>query len=437
MSAVPPAGAGAPLPTPEEIENWPTSHLSDGAEAWRKAATESNAAFDQHRRNVAAPGGTDWDGTAKDTALDLVTADVRVAGYHGEELTKAATIAEDGITGITAAKREAVAALKAARDDGFTVGADLSVTDARRYDINTVLDRNRAATEHATDIRWYAERLLQADDFVGKQLVKQAAELQAIRFEGEGDGNGAHVQLVDRHFKLDPQDTTREPKRPHDTDPNRASDGTYGPNNQGDGKAAERAALDAREQETGIPIIRQQVRATHPDVVNPDTGKLQNRYYDGLQPTGNPDEYIGFEAKTNKESLDPKQKKFDAAVTPEKPARAMLNGREIKIVDSQVIYPPKGWVPPPVEMGPGAGASAGTVTAGPVPNPTVDWGGAEAEGTVSAGPATGSAPVTPSWGTHLTPQQMIDSDDPFLRVAGQEIRRRMAEQGIVDPSGIA
>jgi hypothetical protein len=32
---------------------------------------------------------------------------------------------------------------------------------------------------------------------------------------------------------------------------------------------------------------------------------------------------------------------------------------------------------------------------------------------------------------------MIDSDDPALRVAGQEIRRRMAEQGIVDPSGLA
>jgi hypothetical protein len=51
-----------------------------------------------------------------------------------------------------------------------------------------------------------------------------------------------------------------------DVSSNRSRDGTYGPGNSGDGKTAEKAALDARERETGIPLERTQVRATHPDV---------------------------------------------------------------------------------------------------------------------------------------------------------------------------
>lgn len=192
-----PAAAPAPLPTKSEIENWDTSYLDTAASSWRTAATASEDAFDQHRQNISAPGGTTWEGAAKDAALDRVTADVAVVGRQGGVLREAATLAENGAYDIKSAKDKAVEAITAAENDGFTVGEDLSVTDGRRYDITTIAERNRAAKEHAEDIRWAAEQLAQADKLVGDRLQAKAADLEGIRFDGEGDGRNGHVQLVD------------------------------------------------------------------------------------------------------------------------------------------------------------------------------------------------------------------------------------------------
>lgn len=233
------------------------------------------------------------------------------------------------------------------------------------------------------------------------------------------------------------------PKDPHPTDPNRSADGTYGPGNSGDGKAAEKAALDAREERTHIPLERTQVRATHPDVINPKTKKPQHRYYDALEPTGNPNEYVGIEAKTHEGAHRRDQERFDAAVSADRPATATLNGREITIVDTDIEYPPEGWVPPSAQDGgdtPASGDAAPPSPSSPPP-PALATTGMPPAGAAPATPApTEAAPETasfPEWGTQLTPQQMIDSGDPALRVIGQEIRRRMAEQGKIDPSGIA
>ncbi|OLP00994.1 hypothetical protein BVU76_17990 [Mycolicibacterium porcinum] len=201
-----PAAAPAPLPTKSEVENWDASYLDTAAASWRTAATASEGAFDQHRQNIDSPGGTTWEGKAKDAALDRVTADVAVVGQQGGVLREAATLAENGAHDIKAARDKAVEAITAAENDGFTVADDLSVTDGRRYDITTIVERNRAAAEHAEDIRWAVEQLTQADKLVGDRLQAKAADLEGIRFEGEGD-HGAEsndVQLVDHHFKLDP-----------------------------------------------------------------------------------------------------------------------------------------------------------------------------------------------------------------------------------------
>ncbi|WP_166906157.1 hypothetical protein [Mycobacterium sp. DL440] len=182
-----PAAASAPLLTRSDIEEWSTSHLSDAASSWRSAATASEDAFDQHRQNVSAPGGTTWEGAAKDAALDRVTADIAVVGRQGSVLREVAGLAENGGHDIAAAKGKALEAISAAENDGFSVGEDLSVTDARRYDITTIVARNKALKEHAEDIRWAAERLVQADKLVGDRLQAKATELDAIRFDGEGE----------------------------------------------------------------------------------------------------------------------------------------------------------------------------------------------------------------------------------------------------------
>lgn len=449
-----PAAAPAPLPTKSEIENWDTSYLDTAAANWRDAATASEGAFDQHRRNIDSPGGTTWEGNAKDAALARVTNDIGVVGRHGGVLREAATLAENGAYDIKAAKDKATEAITAAENDGFTVAEDLSVTDGRRYDITTIVERNRAAKEHAEDIRWAAEQLAAADKLVGDRLVSKAADLEGIRFDGEGEGRNGHVLLVDRHFKLNPEDGGEDPDnggyKPHEKYPDHKPNGEWGPKNSGlEGDAEAQKAFDKREQRTHIPIERQKIYVY---LVDPKTGNKLRREYDGLEPIpGQPGKYLGLEHKLGEKGRTDHQENFDGLVNSGTPATGTLNGQPIEVVKALELRTPRPNDGPP----PGAGASAGAVTAGPVPEPVLEggtggWGGVEAQGTVPvtgpAGPVPGSAPVTsgpgaapvtPSWGTHLTPQEMIDSDDPGLRVAGQEIRRRMDEQGIVDPSGLA
>ena len=453
------------LPSIEELEAWDTAYLSEAAARWRKAATESKGVFAEHRQNVAAPGGTTWEGDAKDSALDRVSADSAVVDRHGEVLEACAKIAEDGHADVQAAKRDLLEVVQATRDDGFTIASNRAVTDSRRYNIMTIQDRNRAAREHAEDIRWYAERLVQADALVGERLAKKATELDEIRFEGEGDGHGT-VQLVDNETKnpdaetdpadtddpdADPEtsdaDTTEDPKSQHRKYPNRNRDGTYRDENSADGKDGEKAALDRREEETGITLDRRQVRATHPDVKNPETKKPQHRYYDALEPTDNPDEYIGIEAKSH-EDVDrtPGQKRFDKAVTPERPATAVVDGREIRIVGTDLAHPPDGWNEAPTGSGestePSGAAStgAGADVSGPsLPPALTDAGAGRFAGVHADGSASADTPHFPDWGTRLTPQQMADSDDPAMRVLGQQLlqQARQRSGNVYNPEGVA
>jgi hypothetical protein len=191
------------------------------------------------------------------------------------------------------------------------------------------------------------------DAEVASSLTAATAGLGSNLFSESADAPST-VQLVDYKTAPAPKDPGDKPN-PYDQNekyPNRNNLGQYGAGNSRDGKAEEEAALRDREGKTGIPIERQQVRATHPDVTN-DNGKPQWRYYDGLEPTGNPDEYIGIEAKGHPGAHQPYQDEFDAAVTDASPAEAVLNGRKIKIVDTAPAYPPPGWTLP-TEQGPGA-----------------------------------------------------------------------------------
>lgn len=192
-----PAAPVVAIPTRSEIQAWSTAHLANAAAAWRGAAAASEDAFEQHRQNIVAPGGTTWEGDAKDAALDRVTRDIAVVGGQNDVLLNAANTAENSATDIKAAKRDALAAIAAAEADDFTVGEDLSVTDNRGYDEETAAARMTAAAEHAEDIRWTAERLVQADSLAGSQLQAKAAELTGMRFDDETDGRDPTIQMVD------------------------------------------------------------------------------------------------------------------------------------------------------------------------------------------------------------------------------------------------
>ncbi|KUH92872.1 hypothetical protein [Mycobacterium sp. IS-1556] len=80
MSAAP-TGAVV-LPSRSDIENWPTEHLDNAAVRLRTSGNQSVTSFEQHRQNIVAPGGTTWEGDAKDAALNRVATDTAVVRRH-------------------------------------------------------------------------------------------------------------------------------------------------------------------------------------------------------------------------------------------------------------------------------------------------------------------------------------------------------------------
>ncbi len=187
------------LPSRSEIESWSTSDLDAAVARWRTSATESDEAFAQHRANIL---NTSWTGDAKDAAVNRVTADVVVVSNQSAVQRAGTQIAETGRRDIQAAKREAMDAIAEAEANGFEVGENLALRDTREVDETTMAARSMAAREHAEDIRWFAERLVQADELVGKRLQEKAVELEGIRFDGERDDRrDSSIQLVDNEVK--------------------------------------------------------------------------------------------------------------------------------------------------------------------------------------------------------------------------------------------
>lgn len=194
-----PAAAPMGVPSRSDVEAWDSSDLNAAATRWRTVAGALESAFEQHRQNILTPGGTTWEGDAKDAALDRVTADTSVVRRQGDMHREVADIATRGSEDIRGARSRVLEAIAEAEQDDFTVGEDLSVADNRAYDEETAAARMTAATEHAEFIRWRAEQLVATDALIGQQLQANAAELEGIQFEGERDGKETDptIRLVD------------------------------------------------------------------------------------------------------------------------------------------------------------------------------------------------------------------------------------------------
>ncbi|MCV7067729.1 hypothetical protein H7H51_22230 [Mycolicibacterium farcinogenes] len=168
--------------TRTQLESWDTTYLADAAARWRQLAAESEELFEWHRQNIFAPGGAEWSGTAGEAAGDRVSADAMVVRKQGDIQREASEIAENGCRDIRLAVGQVLDAIAAAENDGFHVTEDLMVRDTRRIDVSTMAVRYTASREHAEDIRWYCERLMQAEIYLGQRLEGKAHELADVRF---------------------------------------------------------------------------------------------------------------------------------------------------------------------------------------------------------------------------------------------------------------
>lgn len=187
MSATSPASTLTRL----RVELWDTDHLDAAATQWNSAADELERAFDQHVNNIRQPGGTTWEGTAADSALDRATNDRAVVRAQAALLRDLGQIAAQGSGDVRAAQRSTLNAISEAEAAGFEVSDILIAADPTLRSAAMNFERQIEANRHSEYIRWHATQLAQCDALVARRLETKAAELAALTFTDPGHGDMA------------------------------------------------------------------------------------------------------------------------------------------------------------------------------------------------------------------------------------------------------
>ncbi|EIV26808.1 hypothetical protein [Mycobacteroides abscessus] len=235
--------------TRQQIENWQTSHLDQAALQLHAMGRQSEDLFGQHVRNLAAPGGSDWQGQAHDAAQTRGLADMSIVRQQSDVMEQAARIAQRGAADVAGAKTNVLEAIAETEADGFKVGSDLSVTDGRppSDDNRERSNREKLGRQHAEFIRFRAAQLEEADTQVGRQLKEKAGELRGIKFDG-----GTVRMLDDGHggqpAPTNPSSALGLPDYPHGTLSNDETRTVY---TRGELKMKE---LDAQWAKQGVPV---------------------------------------------------------------------------------------------------------------------------------------------------------------------------------------
>ncbi|ORB90280.1 hypothetical protein [Mycobacterium persicum] len=166
--------------TLSQIRAWSIEHLIDAAGYWTKTADQWEDTFLQMRNQSYAIA---WHGAGGDGLRQRTSADLPIVSAKAELLRQAAGIARDGASEIGAAQRRVLYAVEDAQNAGFTVGEDLSVTDA--HTSRTAAEqaaRQAQAQAFAGNIRLRAEQLDGAEAKVAGQLTATTAGLSGVSF---------------------------------------------------------------------------------------------------------------------------------------------------------------------------------------------------------------------------------------------------------------
>ncbi|MGY4710673.1 WXG100 family type VII secretion target [Mycolicibacterium sp. CBM1] len=173
-----PAAIGGALPSLSQIMGWDTEHLTRASADWSATAEHWEDTFESVHRGMLAPGSTVWEGEAADAAQERAFADlVKVRGL-ADILTNSATVARRGADQLDYLKRQAIDAIEEAREAGFTVSEDLSVTDTSKYSGLRIA----AMRQFATTIATRAAALSAADKDVAAKIVTATTELNGRGF---------------------------------------------------------------------------------------------------------------------------------------------------------------------------------------------------------------------------------------------------------------
>jgi hypothetical protein len=179
------------LPTRSQLEAWDTDCLGAAASAWSQRAAAIKGAFAKAQSGV---DGVDWSGTSADQARSRLSADVAKVHTALEQLEHAEQTATRGAQSIANAKHAAVAAIRDAEEQIFSVSEDLQVTDPVPPLIAAPqrLARDMAMQTMQARIRACALVLASTDERVAAELKRTAADLEGFKLGGgPGVGPGA------------------------------------------------------------------------------------------------------------------------------------------------------------------------------------------------------------------------------------------------------
>lgn len=205
--------AVAGVPGLSALLAWPADHLTEAATHWETVAERSYALSHQVWRDAVS---VDWRGEAAEALRTVTHADMQTTSAAADQLQAAAREARGGVSDLYAARLQVRYAVQDARQAGFAVGEDLSVTD--RISGGSAAQRaarQAAAQAFAGDIRQRAAQLVAIDQQVAGKITAAMAGIrdtfpQTPPFGSPPKGN--HVYAVDNHtFKQDPPSQPWQP----------------------------------------------------------------------------------------------------------------------------------------------------------------------------------------------------------------------------------
>jgi hypothetical protein len=192
-----------PLPPLSELLSWSTTHLSAGADYWDGLADRWKDAFNEVHHRLRASG---WEGQAYDATDERTYWDSAIVGNAADDLHDGARTARDAASDVTAAQDRLRESVTKARDAGFDVGDNYTVTSRETYSTPAQQTQLQAQAESlAEDIRWRATALVDTDQHAGARVTHAVGHLGNLTFdEHDGPGTPANgnsepngVQLVD------------------------------------------------------------------------------------------------------------------------------------------------------------------------------------------------------------------------------------------------
>jgi hypothetical protein len=169
------------VPTLSQIEAYTTDHLVDAADHWDSLADRWEDAHWQVRDQAHV---LDWQGAAADALRARTVSDYTVASGQADQLRRTSRIARQQAGELDHLRNSVLYAVQDARNAGFIVGEDFSVTDTRTSCTPAELAARQAQAQvFAADVRGRAGALVGADTTVAADLSSAAAGIGDNSFQ--------------------------------------------------------------------------------------------------------------------------------------------------------------------------------------------------------------------------------------------------------------